>query len=120
MKLRNCCSSQEFTLLQIKRYLSEQNMRMVYKVMGLVLPKSIRRILTKGGADFSDYFPVESNNNAGPISTKSTLGLIEYTKPATDAQLREDKPPEIPKKNKLGVEQLEAIVSQQKIEFELL
>ena len=42
---------------------------MVYKVMGLSLPKSIQRILTKGGADFTDYFPVEFNITAGPIIT---------------------------------------------------
>ena len=32
-------------------------MRMVYKLMGMAIPKPIKDKLVKGGADFSDYFP---------------------------------------------------------------
>ena len=48
---------EEFTFTQLKRYLNEQNMRMVYRVMGLTIPKAVREKLAKGGADFADYFP---------------------------------------------------------------
>ena len=61
LKLRDACAAQEFTLTHMKRYLHDQNMRMVYKLMGLQIPKNIREKLAKGGADFSDYFPVRNN-----------------------------------------------------------
>ena len=35
LKLRDACAAQEFTLTHMKRYLHDQNMRMVYKLMGL-------------------------------------------------------------------------------------
>ena len=91
MKLRSACASQEFTLLQLKRCLSEQNVRMAYKVLGLNLPKSIRTILSKGGADFSDFFPQTANNKPAPQTVKSSLGLLEIVEPAKDSELRIEK-----------------------------
>ena len=38
LKLRNVCTAQEFTLMQLKRYFNEQNIRMAYKVLGMSLP----------------------------------------------------------------------------------
>ena len=42
MKLRNACAAQEFTFTALKRYVAEQNIRMVYKILGMTLPKSYR------------------------------------------------------------------------------
>ena len=62
----------------------DQNMRMVYKLMGLTIPKPIREKLAKRGADFSDYFPPQQNSKPCHTVFKGTLGLIEDKPPATD------------------------------------
>ena len=60
---------------------------MVYKIMGLPLPKPIREKFAKGGADFSDYFPVAANKKATHTVFKSTLGFVEDLPIPTDEQL---------------------------------
>ena len=87
LKLRNACAAQEFTFSQLKRYLSEQNIRMVYKVLGLTLPKPLRDKFAKGGADFSDYFPTAANLKPTVTIYKSSLGLIEEREPPTAEEL---------------------------------
>ena len=72
----------------MKRYLQDQNMRMVYKLMGLPIPKPIKEKLAKGGADFSDYFPVRTNTKPTSTVIKGSLGFITDDKPATDEELK--------------------------------
>ena len=68
---------------------------MVYKLMGLPIPKPIREKLAKGGADFSDYFPVRNNTKPTNTVMKGSLGFITDATPATDEELKEP-----PKKSK--------------------
>ena len=60
---------------------------MVYKIMGLLMPKPLREKFAQGGADFSDYFPVASNKRATHTVFKSTLGFIEDLPIPTSEQL---------------------------------
>ena len=87
LKLRNAIATQEFTFSQMRRYLNEQNIRMVYKIMGLTIPKPMREKFQKGGADFSDYFPVTSNRKATHTVFKCTLGFVEVKPDPTNEQL---------------------------------
>jgi len=116
LKLRNACAAQEFTFMQVKRYMQEQNLRMAYKVLGLTLPKHIKSMLAKGGADFSDYFPQSVNNKPGPISIKSILGVVDITEPATDDELRDWGP--VIKEEEFTMKELEAELKQKKMEVE--
>lgn len=84
MKLRNAASGAEFTIVQLKRYLQEQNLRMVYRLMSLPLPKNIRTKLLNDGCDMSDYFPMLPNMRPGPMCVSGLLGLIEFRHHATD------------------------------------
>ena len=65
---------------------------MVYRTLGVGLPKSVKEKLTKEGANLTDFFPKRSNMKAGPPFFTSTLGLLENTVPATDEELRVEKP----------------------------
>ena len=116
LKLRNACAAQEFTFIQLKKYLTDQNMRMVYKVMGLAIPKKVKDKLLKGGADFSDYFPQRANTKPCHNVYKGALGLIEDKPPATDEELIE------PGKKKKEVEtpfaaELDAAMMQHRMEY---
>ena len=53
-------------------------MRMVYKILGITVPKAIRDKLTNEGVEFADYWPGERNQAVPHEVTKSTLGLIEH------------------------------------------
>lgn len=86
-KLRNACYSQEFVLMSLRRYLKEQNTRMIYRILGESLPKAIREKLLLQGADFSDMFPKKNNLKPGPTFYKSSLGLILDVPPAEDSEL---------------------------------
>ena len=61
LKLRNTVASQEFTFVQIKRFLQEENMRMVYKVLGLQVPKKVKESLKLKGVEFAEHWPVNRN-----------------------------------------------------------
>ncbi len=65
---------------------------MVYRTIGVPLPKSVKDKLTKSGADLADFFPKRANMKAGPVFFTSTLGLLEDKPPATDEELRGEKP----------------------------
>ena len=88
LKLRNAVASQEFTLSQLKRYLAEQNMRMVYKLVGVAVPKPIAEKLKSEGADITDFFPVKNNQKPPPPVYAGVLGLLEGKSPATDEELK--------------------------------
>ena len=94
-------------------------MHMVYRVMGMAIPKNIREKLAKGGADFADYFPQRANNNPCHNVYKGTLGLIEIKPAAEDHELVHPD-----KKNKVDVTpftlELEAALQQHKMEYEVL
>ena len=51
----------EFIIIHMKRYLIDQNFRMVYRILGLTVPRKVREVLARKGADFSDYFQVMPN-----------------------------------------------------------
>ena len=94
-------------------------MRMVYKLMGMFIPKPIREKLVKGGADFTDFFPQRANNNACHNIYRGTLGLVEMKPPAEDHELvhpdkkkKEDESP--------FTMELEAALQQHKMEYETL
>ena len=53
-------------------------MRMVYKILGITVPKAIRDKLTNEGVEFTDYWPGEKNQAVPHEVTKSSLGLIEH------------------------------------------
>ena len=57
--------------------MKEQNIRMVYKILGMTIPKPMREKFAKGGADFSDFFPVNANKKATHAVFKSALGFVE-------------------------------------------
>lgn len=64
-------------------------MRMVYRVMGMTIPKPVREKLLKGGADFSDYFPQRANSKPCHNVLKGSLGLIEDKPDPEDSDLIE-------------------------------
>ena len=39
VKMRNICAMHEFIIIHLKRYLLQMNFRMVYKLLGMVVPK---------------------------------------------------------------------------------
>ena len=61
LKMRNICAMHEFIIIHLKRYLADMNFRMVYKLLGLKVPKKVIEILKRKGADFTDYWPASSN-----------------------------------------------------------
>lgn len=93
-------------------------MRMVYRLMGCTLPKSIRTKLAKGGADFSDYFPPLPNNKPGPYMLRGMFGNIEIKEPATDEELQEPTQPK--KEEKIKKVKLMAELQQVKMEMETM
>ena len=60
---------------------------MVYKLLDTTLPKFIRDKLAKGGADFSDYFPLKTNTKTTSNFLRGTLGLLHDIPPPTDQDL---------------------------------
>ena len=81
LKLRNAASQGEFLMINLKKYLGEGNMRMVYKLLGMQVPKFIRTKMTERGLDFIDYWPVQANSAIPHETVKSTLGLTEVPNP---------------------------------------
>ena len=78
LKLRNAVASQEFTLTHLKKYLQEENMRAVYKLLGLTVPKVIKDKLALRGIDFVEYWPGQTNSLPPPEMIKSNvLGPVE-------------------------------------------
>ena len=64
--------------MHVKRYLTQQNMRMVFKVLGLTIPREVREIMMDKGADFSDYFPGLVNSRVpNNYYTKTNLTFVE-------------------------------------------
>ena len=52
-------------------------MRMIYKLLGMTIPKELRNKLSEKGVEFSEYFPVKENSIPPHETIKSTLGLIK-------------------------------------------
>ena len=92
LKLRNALASQEFVFIHIKKYLGESNYRMVFKLLGVQLPKGMRDKLARNGADLSDFLPQKANNNPPHFVYRGHLGVIEDKPPASDDQLRASRP----------------------------
>ena len=96
---------------------------MVYKLMGLNLPKVLREKFAKGGADFSDYFTVAANQEATHSVFKCSLGLVEVKPDPTDEQLIEPskiKKEEEPKIDPMYVHQLESKIEQGNMDYRFL
>ena len=92
---------------------------MVYKVMGMTIPKYVRERLAKGGADFADYFPQRANNKPCHNVYRGTLGLIEDKPAAEDEELVHPDKKKKEDESPFAVE-LEAAMSQYKIEYDTL
>lgn len=69
-------------------------MRMVYKVLGLNIPKPIRKKLVDQGVEFIEYWPADKNVSTHETH-RSTLGLIDLPNPGDSipllSELREQK-----------------------------
>ena len=63
---------------------------MVYKILGITVPKVIREKLTNEGVEFADYWPGEKNAAVPPEIIKGTLGLIE-NRPSFEIGLLRDR-----------------------------
>ena len=62
-------------------------MRMVYRICGVTIPKRVRDILQRKGADFSDYFPVTSNQNLPHKTHQGAIGFFEENRDLNETAL---------------------------------
>ena len=51
---------------------------MVYKVLGLQVPKKVKEILKFKGVEFSEHWPVNKNLQIPHEVFRSTLGVFEF------------------------------------------
>ena len=77
---------------------------MVYKILGMTIPKPLREKFAKGGADFSDFFPVTANKKATHAVFKSALGFVESLPNPTQEQLEDPSKKKKEKKPKIDPE----------------
>ena len=101
MKLRNAVASQEFIVVHVKKYLHDENMRMVYKILGMPVPKLIKDKLAEKGVEFIEHWPAAQNSMPTHETFKSSLGLIEMEGMTLKKDVREQKEKSGPSKTEL-------------------
>ena len=77
----------EFIIIHMKRYLIDQNFRMVYRILGLTVPRKVREVLSRKGADFSDYFQVMPNQAVPHKTHQGAIGFFEEIRNHPDTAL---------------------------------